>query len=256
MLSVLFGNFKNFLMMSYSIFLTFAGVPFLTVAINYFISLLFIRLGWVRPHLKGTFIAAFRRQPFYLSVFLWCRRCMVQTVFRTYWCTSLPTACLFGRLVFFNIQVDGVRKGTGVAPKIISLKGLRMLLSPPLLAFLLGLVVVLFFNNGSKLYPSLDSLSRTADNTFLALIFVGITIHQIGVEKLRKMPREVWLVLLSCFVIRPLVMYLCTMSLDMDPLMRKCFILASALPVSSVIAVLSKGYGGDEEFASGSHRCF
>ena len=39
--------------------LTFAGVPFLTVAINYFISLLFIRLGWVRPHLKGTFIAAF-----------------------------------------------------------------------------------------------------------------------------------------------------------------------------------------------------
>ncbi len=35
--------------------------------------------------------------------------------------------------------------------------------------------------------------------TPLALIFVGITIHQIGVEKLRKMPREVWLVLLSCF---------------------------------------------------------
>ena len=55
------------------------------------------------------------------------------------------------------------------------------------------------------------------------------------------MPREVWLVLLSCFVIRPLVMYLCTMPLDMDPLMRKCFILGSALPVSSVIAVLAKG---------------
>ena len=32
--------------------------------------------------------------------------------------------------------------------------------------------------------------------------------------------------------------------------MRKCFILASALPVSSVIAVLSKAYGGDEECAS------
>ena len=45
-------------------------------------------------------------------------------------------------------------------------------------------------------------------------------------------------------------MYLFTMSLDMAPLMRKCFILASALPVSSVIAVLSKAYGGDEEFAS------
>lgn len=32
--------------------------------------------------------------------------------------------------------------------------------------------------------------------------------------------------------------------------MRKCFILGSALPVSTVVAVLAKTYGGDEEFAS------
>lgn len=36
----------------------------------------------------------------------------------------------------------------------------------------------------------------------------------------------------------------------MEPLMRKCFILGSALPVSTVVAVLAKTYGGDEEFAS------
>ncbi|ANU67098.1 AEC family transporter [Turicimonas muris] len=229
--------------------LTFAGVPFLTVAINYFISLLFIRLGWVRPHLKGTFIAAFSA-----ATVLFVGVPLVSTMYGSdgipYLLVYFFANCVFIWTVgLFNIQVDGVRKGTGVAPKIISLKGLRMLLSPPLLAFLLGLVVVL----SSITVPNFIQVSTRylgQLTTPLALIFVGITIHQIGVEKLRKMPREVWLVLLSCFVIRPLVMYLCTMSLDMDPLMRKCFILASALPVSSVIAVLSKGYGGDEEFAS------
>ena len=39
--------------------LKFAGLPFLTVGLNFLISVLFIKLGWVRPHMKGTFIAAF-----------------------------------------------------------------------------------------------------------------------------------------------------------------------------------------------------
>ena len=39
--------------------LKFAGLPFLTVGLNFLISILFIKLGWVRPHMKGTFIAAF-----------------------------------------------------------------------------------------------------------------------------------------------------------------------------------------------------
>ena len=45
-------------------------------------------------------------------------------------------------------------------------------------------------------------------------------------------------------------MYLCSMPLEMDPLMRKCFIVAAALPVTSVIAVMARHYGADEEFAS------
>ncbi len=66
---------------------------------------------------------------------------------------------------------------------------------------------------------------------------------------MKRMPRELVFVLLSCFVIRPLVMYLVTIPFDLEPIMRKVFVAAAALPVSSVIAVLARTCG-DERFAS------
>ena len=70
----------------------------------------------------------------------------------------------------------------------------------------------------------------------LALFFIGMTIFKIGVSEMKRMPRELVFVLLSCFVIRPLVMYLVTIPFDLEPIMRKVFVAAAALPVSSVIA--------------------
>ena len=84
----------------------------------------------------------------------------------------------------------------------------------------------------------------------LALFFIGMTIFKIGASEMKRMPRELVFVLLSCFVIRPLVMYLVTIPFDLEPIMRKVFVATAALPVSSVIAVLARTYGGDERFAS------
>lgn len=229
--------------------LTFAGIPFLTVGVNFLVSLLFIKLGWVRPHLKGVFIAASSG-----ATVLFVGVPLITTMYGP---AGIPFLLVyfFANCVFiwtvglFNIQLDGARKGRTEMPGLISAKGVKMFFSAPLLAFLVGVGVVL----SSVPLPSfvITSVKYLGQlTTPLALIFVGITVYYVGFDKLRKMPREVWLVLLSCFLIRPLIMYLCTMPLDMAPLMRKCFILGSALPVTSVIAVLAKNYGADEEFAS------
>ena len=229
--------------------LKFAGLPFLTVGLNFLVSVLFIKFGWVRPHMKGTFIAAFTG-----ATVLFVGVPLVQTMYGSdgipYLLVYFFANCVFIWTVgIFNIQLDGARRGMAEEPKIFSVRGFKMLLSPPLMGFLIGLTVVLLSIPVPKfIAQSTHTIGQLA--TPLALVFVGITVWQIGFEKLKKLPREVWLILLSCYVIRPITMYLCTIPLDMDPLMRKCFILASALPVSSVIAVLSKAYGGDEEFAS------
>lgn len=229
--------------------LKYAGLPFLTIGINLLISLVFIKLGWVRPHLKGTFIAAFTG-----STVLFVGVPLIQTM---YGAEGIPYLLIyfFANCVFiwtvglYSIQLDGARKGQGDVPQFLSAKGLKMLFSPPLMGFLLGLLTVLLSIPVPRfIAQSTHIIGQIA--TPLALIFVGVTVWTIGGTKLKHLPREVWLVLLSCYLIRPITMYLCTLPMDMEPLMHKCFILASALPVSSVIAVLSKAYGGDEEFAS------
>ena len=229
--------------------LKFAGVPFLTVAINFIISLILVRTPLVRPHLKGTFIATFSA-----ATVLFVGVPLVTTMYGSdgipYLLVYFFANCVFiWTIGLYNIQLDGVRKGGGEIPKLISKESARKFLSPPLIGFMLGLAAVLL---SVPIPKFIETSTRYLGQltTPLALIFVGITIYHIGFDKLKQLPREVWLVLLSCFLIRPLTMYFCTMPLDMEPLMRKCFILGSALPVSTVVAVLAKTYSGDEEFAS------
>lgn len=76
--------------------LKFAGLPFLTVGLNFLISILFIKLGWVRPHMKGTFIAAFTGATVFSSASPWYRQCTARTAFLICSSTSLPTASSFG----------------------------------------------------------------------------------------------------------------------------------------------------------------
>jgi predicted PurR-regulated permease PerM len=56
--------------------------------------------------------------------------------------------------------------------------------------------------------------------------------------------------ILSVVPVGPPLVYLFSMPFDMDPVMRKVFVLAASLPASAVIAVLAKQYGADEEYAS------
>ena len=88
----------------------------------------------------------------------------------------------------FNIQLDGARRGMTEEPKIFSVRGLKMLLSPPLMGFLIGLIVVLLSIPVPKsIAQSTHTIGQLA--TPLALVFVGITVWQIGFEKLRKRPK-------------------------------------------------------------------
>ncbi len=226
-----------------------AWLPFATVGLNLLISLALIRLGLVRRELSGTFTAAFTG-----STVLFVGVPMTAALFGE---EGIPYLLVyfFANCVFiwtaglYAIQLDGVAKSGGARPKIVSAKSLRMLFSPPLLSFAAGVAVILL----SIPIPSfMASTVRSfgAVTSPLALFFIGMTIFSIGLSDMKRLPRELVLVLLSCFVIRPLVMYFVTMPFELDPVMRKVFVAASALPVSSVIAVLARTYGGDERFAS------
>ena len=224
-------------------------LPFIVILINFAFSVLFIKVGWVKKERAGTFIACFSG-----STVLFVG---VPIVMAMYGDRGIPYVleyfianCLFIWTVgLYNIQLDNVRRVGGTAPKIFSFKSIRMLLKPPLIGCMLGLLCVLI---SFRVPNTVMMIMRYLGNltTPLALIFVGITVQMVGFKRLRKMPRELWLVLFACYVLRPAITYFVSIPFELDDFMRRVFMVVSALPVSSVTSVLSKAYGGDAEFAA------
>ncbi len=224
-------------------------LPFIVILINFAFSVLFIKIGWVKKELSGTFIACFSG-----STVLFVG---VPIVMAMYGDRGIPYVleyfianCLFiWTIGLYNIQLDSVRRTGGVPPKIFSFKSIRMLFKPPLIGCALGLICVLV---SFKVPDTVMMVMRYLGNltTPLALIFVGITVYMVGFERLRKMPRELWLVLFACYVLRPAITYFVSIPFELDDFMRRVFMIVSALPVSSVTSVLSRAYGGDAEFAA------
>lgn len=224
-------------------------LPFIMIALNWLVSELLVKWGWVRQQWGGTFIACFSG-----ATVMFVGVPMTMALFGDegipYLLVYFFANCLFIWTVgLYNIQIDGVKRNGGVRPQLISAKSLRMLFSPPLFAFILGIVVILLFIPiPGFLMGTCKSLGAVASP--LALVFIGMTIHKVGFDKLKHMPREIWLILVGCFLIRPFLMWLVSLPFDMEPIMRQVFVAAAVLPVSSVIAVLARSYGADEEFAS------
>ena len=229
--------------------LQMAFLPFLVVAINFAISIVLVKAGVVREEIHGAFIASFTS-----STVLFVGVPVTIAMFGE---VGIPYLLVyfFANVVFiwtiglYNIKLDGVRRQGRAQPRIFSLQSLKLLSSPPLLGFLVGMVFILLAIDVPRVISlSTHMIGQLA--TPLALVFIGMTVEKVGFKKLFCMPREVWLILVACFVIRPCLMYVLMLPFDVDPLMRQVFIIASALPVSSVIAVLSRNYGADEEYAS------
>ncbi len=130
------------------------------------------------------------------------------------------------------------------------MENLGKILSPPILAFMFGMVAVTFQ------LPIPKILSRSIDlvggmNVGLVTIVLGATIHQMGLKGLR-VDREMILVILGRFVISPLTMIAISLAFPMPELMRNVFIIQAGMPTMSNSAMLAIHYGADVDYASRS----
>ena len=226
-----------------------AGLPFLAFALFTVISIGFCRAGLVRREWQGTFVAQFSG-----SSILYVGIPVILALIGE---TGIPGLLVyfFANVIFiwtvglYGIQLDGVRRNGGMPPPMFSAKNLKMIFTKPLLGFLAGLACVL----AGLAIPSPVAMATKLIGQIcspLALLFIGITIYQIGFRRFARLPRETWLILAACNVIRPALMFLLTLLLDMDPLMRQVLIISSAMPVSPMTGVLAKMHDGPAEFAS------
>lgn len=229
--------------------LQYTGLPFLAFAVFIAISILICKAGLVRKEWQGTFIAQFSGSSL-LFVGIPVTLAMIGDAGIPYLLLYfIPNVLFIWTVGLYCIQLDGVRKNGGEPPRLLSAKSLKMVFTKPLIGFMLGVAVVLVGLTVPRPVAMACKMIGQISSP-LALVFIGITIYQIGFKRFAHLPREIWLILAACNLIRPVVMYLLTLPFEMDALSRQVLVMAACMPVSPMTGVLAKLHDGPAEFAS------
>ena len=125
---------------------------------------------------------------------------------------------------------------------------LKKVFSPPLMGFLLGLVMVMLH---IKLPAFLASDLQYLGNltTPLSMIFIGLSVSHVGVKQL-VLGKEQLLILLARFLVAPLLMASIVYWVPLPSLMKQVFIIQSAMPVMTNAPVVARLYGADSDYAA------
>ena len=125
---------------------------------------------------------------------------------------------------------------------------LKKVFSPPLMGFLLGLVLVML---QIKLPAFLASDLQYLGNltTPLSMIFIGLSVSHVGVKQL-VLGKDQLLILLGRFLVAPLLMATIVYWAPLPSLMKQVFIIQSAMPVMTNAPVVAKLYGADSDYAA------
>ena len=125
---------------------------------------------------------------------------------------------------------------------------LKKVFSPPLMGFLLGLVLVML---QIKLPAFLASDLQYLGNltTPLSMIFIGLSVSHIGLKQL-VLGKDQLLILLGRFLVAPLLMATIVYWLPLPSLMKQVFIIQSAMPVMTNAPVVARLYGADSDYAA------
>ena len=125
---------------------------------------------------------------------------------------------------------------------------LKKVFSPPLMGFLLGLVLVML---QIKLPAFLASDLQYLGNltTPLSMIFIGLSVSHVGVKQL-VLGKDQLLILFGRFLVAPLLMATIVYWAPLPILMKQVFIIQSAMPVMTNAPVVARLYGADSDYAT------
>ena len=125
---------------------------------------------------------------------------------------------------------------------------LKKVFSPPLMGFLLGLVlVILHIKLPAFLASDLQYLGNLT--TPLSMIFIGLSVSHVGVKQL-ILGKDQLLILIGRFLVAPLLMATIVYWVPLPSLMKQVFIIQSAMPVMTNAPVVARLYGADSDYAA------
>jgi predicted permease len=222
-------------------------VPFLAMLGSFAVAWGLASLLRIRKERRGTFAAMFSLSN---SIFIG-----VPVNLLLFGDASLPFALLYyivNTSLFWTIAVYGIARDGALLsgkpkPSLISASGLKRILSPPLVAFIAAVAMILV---GITLPKPIMDLCKYLGNmtTPLSMLFIGIVISRVEFKKL-KLDIDFIFVIAGRFLVTPLFVYLLVRGRELPLLMKQVFLMQAAMPSMTQVPILVAAYEGDAEYA-------
>lgn len=150
---------------------------------------------------------------------------------------------LFWTIGAYGIANDGMKtKG-----RIFSVKNLKNLFSPPLCGFIIA-VVLIFMEINLPIFLMDTFKYMGSMTTPLSMLYIGIIIYNIDFKEI-KWDKSMTIILIGRFIFSPLLVFFLCSYLSIPELMKKVFIIQSAMPAMSITSVLAESSGADHKYA-------
>lgn len=155
----------------------------------------------------------------------------------------MANTTFFWTLGTYLIQSDGEK-----AAKFSLKKTLGKVFSPPLLGFIIGLIlVVMNINLPGFLMTDFEYLGNLTIP--LSMIFIGISIAHAGLTNV-SFHKDNLGILFGRFIMAPVLMSILFIFIPGPSLMKQVFIIQSAMPVMTNAPVVARLYGADSDYAA------
>ena len=156
----------------------------------------------------------------------------------------LANAFLFWTLGNYSISLDGKAAPT----RILSVSSIKQVFSPPFIGFSIAVSLVLLeVRLPDFLLVTCKYLGSMT--TPLSMLFIGIVMYGVNFGQIR-ITKDLLVLLAGRFVITPLIVIVVASFLPIPELMKKVFVIQSALPAMTQTTLMAKLYGADAEYAA------
>lgn len=219
-------------------------IPFGIIGLSYLIGMVVSRIINVPHNRRGAF-----RSMFALSNAIFIGLPVNLGLFGE---KSIPYILMYyfaNTLIFWTIGVYGIRKDGNVGGKEVSIKEtLGKILSPPLVAFLLAMILIMI---DFKLPRFLDDSLQYIGNltTPLSMLFIGITIYSMKPGTI-KFDKSMFILHIGRFLITPLIAIGLIRLITVPDLMGNVFVIQATMPVMTQTAIVTQVYGADYEYST------
>ncbi len=151
-------------------------------------------------------------------------------------------------VLFWTIGTYLIKKEASDNVSFLTISNLKRMMSPPLVGFLVGMAIVLSpFSLPQFIFDPLNKVALTTSP--LSMIFIGGIIRGVDFKQI-KLTKDLVAIVISRFILSPLLIGLICWMLPIDPLMKKVFFIMSTMPAMTQLGIVAKEYNSDYEFAS------